>query len=86
MVAQTFLLVSTVNAYIQYRATVESPLSHLELRISVLEDPAMGYIENSTRPTLGRRIRPAPLRLDKRQPFISQHRMQRQCVVWSDRD
>ena len=79
------LEVSTVNAYILYRATVESPLSHLEFRRSVLEDLAMGYIENSTRPTVGRRrIRPAPLRLDKRQHFIAQHRMQCQCVVCSD--
>ena len=38
------LEVLTVNAYILYRSTVESPLSHLEFRRSVLEDLAMGYI------------------------------------------
>ena len=79
---------STVNSYILYKkACTEAearPLTSIDFRRSIIDDLVREHLESSNRQTVGRpRLRPTPIRLNKKLHLLNQRSTNRNCVVCS---
>ena len=79
---------STVNSYILYKkACTEAearPLTSIDFHRSTIDDLVHEHLESSNCQTVGcPRLRPTPIRLNKKLHLLNQRRTNRNCVVCS---